>query len=339
MIAENLAFELPAQLEARRPPEERGVARDGVRMLVSDARTGALEHRAFAELPGLLGPRDLLVVNDSATLPAALDARRGDGSALLLHFSSRVAATLWIVEPRASCVAGETLVLPGNGCATLLARMQPEAGRLWYARIDVPEPVVEYLHRYGRAIRYAYLDGVFPIAAYQTIFARVPGSAEMPSAGRPFTPRTLAELRRGGVRIAAVTLHAGVSSAEVHEPPQPEPFAVPYATAQAVNATRRLGGRVVAVGTTVVRALESAVTAGEVVASNGWSDLVVTPERGVAVVDGILTGFHEPRASHLAMLRAFAAAGVLEAAYAGALEAGYFWHEFGDVHLIVPHRT
>jgi S-adenosylmethionine:tRNA ribosyltransferase-isomerase len=336
VIAESLAFELPARLEARRPAEARGIQRDEVRLLVSNARTGAVEHRRFLELPQLLGAGDLLVVNDSATLPAALDARRADGTTLSLHLSSRVTNTLWIVEPRgAACAAGSAFELPRGGNATLLARVHPGSERLWYARIDVPEPVVEYLYRYGRAVRYAYADGVFPIADYQTIFARVPGSAEMPSAGRPFTARTLAALRRRGVAIATLTLHAGVSSAEADEPPQAEHFAVPHATAQAVNATRRSGGRVVAIGTTVVRALESAVVDGEVIASNGWTDLIVTPARGVTAVDGILTGFHEPRASHLAMLRAFASPGVLEVAYASALAHDYLWHEFGDVHLIV----
>jgi S-adenosylmethionine:tRNA ribosyltransferase-isomerase len=302
---------------------------------VSDAATGALEHRAFAEFPRLLAPGDLLVVNDSATLPAALDARLPDGTGLALHLSARVTNSLWIVEPRAGASEGEVLALPGAATATLLARVHPGERRLWYARVEAPDPVVEYLHRYGTAIRYAYVDRAFPIADYQTIFARVPGSAEMPSAGRPFSVKTLAGLRERGVAIATVTLHAGVSSAEAHEPPQPEPFSVPHATAEAVNATRRSGGRIVAVGTTVVRALESAVAAGVAVAANGWTDLVVTPERRLAVVDGILTGFHEPRASHLAMLRAFTAPGVLEAAYAAALDRGYLWHEFGDVHLIV----
>lgn len=335
MIAEEIAFELPERLEARRPPEMRGIARDAVRLLHSDARTGAVEHRTFSDFPNLIGARDLLVVNDSATLPAALEARGRDGTTFPLHVSARVTNTLWIVEPRGPRRVGDVLGLAAGGSATLLERVAPDADRLWYARVDVCDPYVEYLHRYGRAIRYAYLAGSYPIAIYQTIFARVPGSAEMPSAGRPFTARTLADLRARGVKIATVTLHAGVSSAEAHEAPQAEPYVVPHATADAVNATRRAGGRVIAIGTTVVRALESAVVRGSVVASSGWTDLVVTPQRGLAATDGILTGFHEPRASHLAMLRAFAPASVLEAAYRAALGGEYLWHEFGDVHLIL----
>ena len=331
----DLAFELPKELEATEPPEARGIPRDGVRLLISDAHTGATRHRLFVELPALLEPGDLLVVNDSATLPAALQARRADGSTLLLHLSTRVANTLWIVEPRGAATAGEMLALAGDGTATLVAPVDARADRLWYARLAVAAPIVEYLHRYGAPIRYAYLNGRYPIDAYQTIFARTPGSAEMPSAGRPFAQRTLAALRNRGVRVASITLHAGVSSAEAHEPPQPVPFTVSHETALAVNATRRAGRRVIAIGTTVVRALESSVIEDRVVASNGWTDLVITPERGVSAVDGILTGFHEPRASHLAMLSAIASRNVLERAYHEALDCSYLWHEFGDVHLIL----
>jgi S-adenosylmethionine:tRNA ribosyltransferase-isomerase len=335
MIVANPAFELPKELEARRPPEARGLPRDGVRMLVSDARTGASKHQLFVELPALLEPGDLVVVNDSATLPAALEARRGDGTALVLHLSSRIASTLWIVEPRGAARDGERLDLPGDSVATLIAPLHADAPRLWYARIDVPEPIVEYLHRHGAPIRYPYVDAAYPIADYQTIFARTPGSAEMPSAGRPFTARTLGGLRRRGVELRTLTLHAGVSSAEAHEPPQAEAFNVPASTALAVNAARSAGRRVIAVGTTVVRALESAVVEGEIVASNGWTELVVTPERGVRAVDGILTGFHEPRASHLAMLAALSGPGALERSYRAALDAQYLWHEFGDVQLLL----
>jgi len=329
-----LAFELPKELEAAQPPEARGIPRDGVRMLVTDRATGASEHHLFLDLPALLQPGDLLVVNDSATLPAALEARRSDGSTVALHLSSRVANTLWVAEPRGPARDGERLALPAGGSVTLVARVDPAIDRLWYARVDVPEPIVEYLQLYGAPIRYSYLEGSYPIAVYQTIFARTAGSAEMPSAGRPFTRRTLEALRVRGVDLASATLHAGVSSPEAHEPPQPEPFVVPHATAASVNAARDAGRRVVAVGTTVVRALESAVIGDRVAATNGWTDLVVTRERGVHAVDGILTGFHEPRASHLQMLSAFAAPDTIERAYRTALDGEYLWHEFGDVHLI-----
>lgn len=335
MTATQLEFVLPPELEARRPPEARDLARDGVRLLVSDRRSGDVHHAAFADIANELAAGDLLVYNDSATLPAALAAHRQDGSLLAVHLSAHVAGTLWIVEPRGAASSGEHLTLPGQQALTLLTPIDPRATRIWYARLDIAEPIVEYLHANGTPIHYSYVDGAYPIEAYQTIFARVPGSAEMPSAGRPFTHRTLQALASRGIGLASITLHCGVASAEVHEPPQPEPFVVPHETAQAVNAARRAERRVVAIGTTVVRALESAVIDGIVSSSQGWTDLVVTEARRLAAVDGVLTGLHEPRASHLAMLSAFLSPEALENAYRSALDARYLWHEFGDLHLIV----
>jgi S-adenosylmethionine:tRNA ribosyltransferase-isomerase len=328
------AFVLPPELEAREPAEARGLARDDVRLLVTSPDAGDTVE-TFRALPRFLREGDLLVVNDSATLPAAVDARTASGLEIVLHFSTHVAGTLWIVEPRAAFERPERLELPAGAVATLIAPADPGATRLWFARIETSETVVEYLHAQGRPIRYPYITRQFPLECYQTIFARVPGSAEMPSAGRPFTPRVLELLGRRGVRLAALTLHAGVSSQESHEAPLAEPYAIPPGTARAVNAARREGRRVVAVGTTVVRALESAVRDGELVAAQGWTELVVTRERGLQVVDVLLTGLHEPRAGHLRILEALLPDERLESAYRAALDAGLLWHEFGDVHLIL----
>jgi S-adenosylmethionine:tRNA ribosyltransferase-isomerase len=189
----------------------------------------------------------------------------------------------------------------------------------------------------GRPITYPYVRGAWPLEMHQTIYASEPGSAEMPSAGRAFTPDVLERLAHRGIGFATLTLHAGVSSLEAHEPPYEEEYSVPPTTADAVQAARADGGRLIAVGTTVVRALESAADDnGRVLATRGWTDLVITPERGVRVVDALLTGFHEPKASHLAMLEAIAGRSHLEKAYRAALEGGYLWHEFGDLHLILP---
>ncbi len=336
MVPESLNFTLPPELEAHEPPEARGLARDQVRLLVTDRRDDRVVHAEFGDLPGFLRPGDLLVVNDSATLPAALTARRRDGTEIGLHLSSHLPADLWVVEPRHTNVAaGDRLSLPDGGAAALLAPY-PHSRRLWVARLDLPAPLLEYLHRWGRPITYPYVRGRWPIDAYQTIFAREPGSAEMPSAGRPFTPRILERLARRGVSIATVTLHTGVASLEQDELPYEEPCRVPRETAEAVEAARATGGRVIAVGTTVVRALESAADGeGLVTASNGWTDLIVTPERGVKVVDGLLTGFHEPKATHLAMLEAIAGREHLAKAYRAALDGRYLWHELGDVHLFL----
>ncbi|MGH2355733.1 MAG: S-adenosylmethionine:tRNA ribosyltransferase-isomerase [Chloroflexota bacterium] len=329
-------FELPPELEAREPPEARGVARDQVRLLVTFREKDGITHARFADLPRFLRPGDLLVVNDSATLPAALSTRRRDGSTVALHLSTHLLANLWVVEPRqVTGAAGETLTLPAGGSATLLAPYR-DSPRLWVARLDLPEASTDYLHRWGKPITYAYLRGEWPLEMYQTMFATEPGSAEMPSAGRAFTPAVLAGIEGKGVRVARLTLHTGVASAERDEPPYDEFFNVPPETAEAVQAAQAAGRRVIATGTTVVRALESAAdTRGRVVAARGWTDLVITPERGVRVVDGLLTGLHEPRASHLAMLEAIAGRAHIRKAYRAALEARYLWHEFGDLHLIL----
>jgi S-adenosylmethionine:tRNA ribosyltransferase-isomerase len=330
-----LSFTLPALNEATTTPERRGLARDGVRLLVTDLAKGTQHDAAFRELPWFLRRGDLLVVNDSATLPAALVARRANGMSFPLHLSTHVGGELWIAEPRTVVAAGERAALADGGCATFLAPVDPEHARLWYTTLSVPQPVEAFLALHGAPIRYRYVPETLPLGDYQTIFARVPGSAEMPSAGRPFSRRSLDDLRQAGVAVATVTLHAGVSSQERHERPLREWFDVPAQTAAAVTETHLRGGRVVAVGTTVVRALESAVTGGEATAASGWTDLIVTPQRGVAVVDGLLTGFHEPEASHLDLLRAFAGDALLERAYGHALDGGYLWHEFGDVHLLL----
>jgi S-adenosylmethionine:tRNA ribosyltransferase-isomerase len=331
----NATFVVPAELEAHEPPEYRGIPRDHVEMLVSDRRSGNIEHSMFVDLPSWLRRGDLLVVNDSATIAAALHAHKTDRTPLDLHLSAPFSGSVWIAEPRGAVEAFERLVLPGGGFATLLAPVSGRSKRLWYVRLELPEPVDEYLIVNGRPIRYKYVTREFPLEAYQTIFARVPGSAEMPSAGRPFTPRILDDLARRGVEIASITLHCGVSSAETHEPPQPERFEVSFSTVKRIARTRENGGRVIAVGTTVVRALESALCHGSLVSSSGWTDLVVTPQRGVHIVDGILTGLHEPQASHLEMLEAFLPHDDLMAAYRAAIERHYLWHEFGDVHLIL----
>uniref|UniRef100_UPI000AFF47CC S-adenosylmethionine:tRNA ribosyltransferase-isomerase n=1 Tax=Actinacidiphila rubida TaxID=310780 RepID=UPI000AFF47CC len=228
----------------------------------------------------------------------------------------------------------------GGAELRLVAALDASGDRLWVAEPSVPA-VERYLHRHGRPIRYSYTERDQPLSAYQTVFATGPaggaGSAEMPSAGRPFTAPLVTELVSRGVQVAPIVLHTGVASAEAHEPPYAEPFAVPASTAWQVNAARAAGGRVVAVGTTAVRALESAADArGVVRAARGWTELVVTPERGVGVVDGLLTGLHEPEASHLLMLRAISGDALLERVYAEALRARYLWHEFGDVNLLLP---
>jgi S-adenosylmethionine:tRNA ribosyltransferase-isomerase len=337
LIAEQtlLDFQLPEVLEAHEPPEARGLARDQVRLLVSHRSDDSIEHRGFRDLPDVLRPGDLVVANDSATLAAALTAHRHDGSQINLHISTRLPADLWVVEPRRiDAIEGEILCLPGGATARLLV---PYMGsrRLWVAQIDTDVPAL--LVRFGRPIAYPYVHGQWPLEMYQTAYAGPPGSAEMPSAGRAFSPDVLEQLAHRGIQFVTLTLHTGVASLEGHERPYAEEYRVPELTARAVRSAMADGRRVIAVGTTVVRALESAAdeSDGEVIASHAWTELMITPERGVRVVDSLLTGFHEPRASHLAMLEAIAGRRHLEVAYQAALDGRYLWHEFGDLHLIL----
>jgi S-adenosylmethionine:tRNA ribosyltransferase-isomerase len=339
-----LAFELPARLEAQEPPEIRGTGRDDVRLLVATRPEGGIVHRRFGDLPQLLAPGDLLVLNTSATLPAALPATRADGAALELRLSTpapgRDQDRFWIVElrrgdePFAAVEVDERLALPAGASARILA---PYANaRLWLARLDLHRPLEAYLAEHGHAIRYGYVPRRWPLAAYQNVYAAEPGSAEMASAGRPFTSELITRLVAKGVLVAPLKLHTGVSSQERHERPYPERFHVPEHTARLVDAVHDWGGRVVATGTTVVRALETVTQPdGTVAAGEGWTHLVVTPERGLWAVDGLLTGLHEAEASHLDLLRAAAGDELLARSYHAALEHGYRWHEFGDSHLIL----
>jgi S-adenosylmethionine:tRNA ribosyltransferase-isomerase len=335
-------FALAADRSAREPAEARGAGRDDVALLVSRRAAGEISHHAFADLPGLLLPGDLVVVNTSGTLPAAVSA----GEGLVVHFSTAMPDGDWLVELRAAQgpstvrygggAAGQAIELPGGARLTLAARF---TGRLWRARLSTA--VLPYLLRHGTPIRYSYVERPWPAQAYQTVFAGRPGSAEMPSASRPFTEQIVTRLVARGVTLAPLTLHTGVSSLEGGEDPYPEYCEVPPATARLVGLTRRSGGRVIAAGTTVVRALETAALAQGAAANTvspcaGWTEHVVTPGTGVRAVDGLLTGLHEPRSSHLQMLAAFAGAELLERCYAAALERRYLWHEFGDVHLLLP---
>ena len=351
------ATEVPA---AREPPEARGLARDGVRLLVSRAGGELITHARFRHLPDYLRPGDVVVVNASATINASLDAvregRRGQPvEPVELHLSTPLPGgsdRQWVIElrrlspdgtvPLLSACAGEQLQLERGGTATLVEPFRPAGHaarpgvRLWGADLDLPDNVLGYAAEHGSPIRYGYVRDAWPLEYYQTIFASEAGSAEMPSAGRAFTPALVARLTRVGVQVAPLVLHTGVASLEAGETPYPERYRVPPTTAQAVNRARGSGRSVVAVGTTVVRALETVTSAdGRVHPGEGWTDLVITPERGIRTVDSLLTGLHEPRSSHLGLLEALAGAEHVALAYEAAVEGGYLWHEFGDLHLVM----
>jgi S-adenosylmethionine:tRNA ribosyltransferase-isomerase len=346
----DLDFERPDDLQATAPAEERGIARDEVRLLVSDGN----EHTPtrFRDFATFLDPGDLVVVNQSATIPASLPAD-GPAGDFLLNLCTDYGDGLWLTEPRWSASepgplplsAGDAIQI--DGTTDRVVGGFPLIERLMFVRFE--DDIHAVMETDGRPIRYGYLDEAYPLDTYQTYFATTPGSAEMPSAGQPFTERIVEMLRARGVGIATVTLHTGVSSLEVEydqcerhcsdiecNPLYPEPFIVPGPTARAVNRTIQQGGRVIAVGTTVVRSLESAWDGERVRPAEGFTRTFVTPERGVHVVDGLLTGLHDPQTTHLAMLYAIASQKLIMDGYERAIDEGYLWHEFGDTHLLLP---
>jgi S-adenosylmethionine:tRNA ribosyltransferase-isomerase len=360
-----LRFELPRELEAGEPPEARGLRRDEVRLMVSYLDDDHIVHSRFGDLPEFLRAGDTLVVNTSGTLNAALPAERSDGTPLTVHLSTHLPADLWVVELRSSSgyepvldgKSGEVLSLPAGASMVLHTpylserrQRDEESNRLWISTLNLPVNLNDYLDLNGSPIRYRYVRESWPASYYQTVYATEVGSAEMPSAGRAFTPELITRLVANGVSVVPLILHTGVASLEDDEPPYEEFYRVPPETAAAINSARAAGRRVVAVGTTVVRALETVTDRdGSIHPGEGWTDVFITPERGIRSVDAMLTGLHEPRSTHLSMLEALvrsvsryslstSGAEHLEVAYSEALKRGYLWHEFGDLHLILPHR-
>lgn len=344
-----LEFDLPPGLEAAEPPEALGLTRDAVRMMVATRSDSRIEHSTFTLLPTYLTPDDLVVINTSGTMAAAVTGVDPTGQIIPVHLSAHLGGDEWVVEPRQTNGYStgrwspdgppppSRLRLGEDG--SVLEFVEPYMGnRLWRARLSLSAPAPSWLAVHGRPIRYSYVPRSWPLSAYQNVYANEPGSAEMPSAGRPFTTDVITRLVAKGIGITPVVLHTGVASLEADELPYPERVRVPASTARRVIQTKAAGGRVIAVGTTSVRALESAFDpeSGTVRELDGWTDLVVTPESGVRVVDGMLTGWHEPEASHLLMLEAVAGRPLLEVSYRASLAEGYRWHEFGDVHLILP---
>lgn len=349
-------FRRPADLTAAEPPEHRGLSRDGVRLLVARGSepTGIqITHSRFSRLGDQLDPGDLVVVNNSQTLAGEVTGIREGGESIVLHVATPLTDGSWIVELRTAPdgtsalldARRDEMIRLAHDARVRLLQSYPEPGaspatrdnRLWRAEIHSETPLPNYLARYGRPISYGYLSQHWPLADYQTVFGSEPGSAEMPSAGRPFTPELVTELVSAGVLIAPITLHTGLSSQETGEAPQPERFTVPAATARLVNVTRAGGGRVVAVGTTVTRALESAAEDdGLLAARSGWTDLVIGPEHPARVVRGLITGLHDPDASHLLLVESVAGAELTQRAYDEAVAERYLWHEFGDSCLLLP---
>lgn len=342
MKREELVFERPDSLAARQPAEERGIQRDEVRLLVSSPN--GHQHSQFYHLADFLKPNDLLVINRSATIAASLPAKASLGD-FTLNLSTNYGRNLWLAEPRWSASRPGPLPLHSGDRIVVedisghLIMQFPGLDRLWFIQFE--DCLDTAIKSVGKAIRYAYASDTFSLDNYQTYFAQIPGSAEMPSAAYPFTARVVQSVIDKGIEIADITLHTGVSSLEVEvdeveqHPLYPEPFEIPASTANSVNAAIRQNRRIIAVGTTVVRALESAWNGKTVQAISGFTRRYIQPAHGVNVVDGLITGLHDPVTSHLAMLYAIAGQKLIREAYQEAVKHNYLWHEFGDSHLIL----
>ena len=338
-------FELPRALEATAPPELRGLRRDDVRLLVLDRATGAVTHTRFDQLGDFLRSGDLLVVNSSRTVPALLRAVGDDGAAVEVRLADRRGARRWdalVLDGRRHVGHEGMRLLFGERLRARVIGRRTDLPFLWRLEFNQSgTALLDAIERLGEPVRYGYVTGALPADLYQTVYATTPGSVEMPSAGRPLSWELLRNLRRHGIRTASLLLHTGLSSTrddaiDALHPNYAERFDVPAEAAAAVNDTHAAGGRAIAVGTTVVRALETVTRSDGVVhAGRGRTRLRVTPSYQLRAVDGLLTGLHEPRASHLDMLSAFVTPAHLESAYREALREGYLWHEFGDMNLIV----
>lgn len=346
---------------ATAPRDDRG----DTRLLAVDRDTGDVQDGVIADLPGLLRRGDLLIVNDAATLPAALHACTIDDQPIELRLTGplgddRARVVLFgvgdwrtpterrpappILAPgsvlRLTSPEGHVPTDLSEMTATILA-VDPRSPRLVTVGFDRRGAALwAALYRLGRPVQYSYLTAPLDLWSVQTSFAARPWAAEMPSAARPLAWSTLLALRRAGVRIAALTHAAGLSS--TGDPvldaalPLPERYDLPATTLAEIHAARARGGRIIAVGTTVVRALEGNVAShGELRPGPGETDLVLTASFVPRVIDGLLTGMHDPSESHFHLLRAFARESVLLGAWRHADAGSYLQHEFGDATLLV----
>jgi len=343
-------FVLPPELSAREPPERRGLGRDHVRLMVLDRKTGATTHTRFDHLGDFLRKGDLLVFNSSRTLPASLHGCQAPvGPCMEVRLAQHLSDDSWLAlllcekgDPF-GCGLREGMDIDfGAGLKGKVSERDAEVPRLWKVRFSKSgSELMQALYKVGQPIRYEHVAAPYDLDFYQTVYAREPGSAEMPSAGRAFTWKLLFDLKREGIDTAYIVLHTGLSSYMDDEvdrlhPAASEELFVTETAADRINRTRAAGGRVIAVGTTVVKALETATGAdGLVHAGHRYTKLHITDTHHLSSVDGLLTGLHEPEASHLDILAAFATPAMVQAAYQEAVSKGYLWHEFGDLNLIL----
>jgi S-adenosylmethionine:tRNA ribosyltransferase-isomerase len=345
-------FTLPPELSAREPPERRGIRRDQVRLLVVDRTTGRIEHSRFDQISNYLRAGDLLVFNSSRTLPASLrgcECSATHGACMEVRLAERLPDGSWLAllvceqgDPFGCGLCAGMQIEFADGLAATVLERDADISRLWKLRFSISgTELIDLIYRLGKPIRYEYVSVPWDLDYYQTVYATEPGSAEMPSAGRAFTWKLLLDLKRRGIGSAYVVLHAGLSSYLDNELDRQhlaseEEYFVKRVTARKINQARERGGRVIAVGTTVVRALESAANEnGSLTEVHGYTRLKIDHQHRLRSVDGLLTGLHEPEASHLDLLSAFLSPEKIHAAYDEAIARKYLWHEFGDLNLIL----
>jgi len=347
----NLDFQLPKILECSSPTEVRNLKRDEVKLMVSERHNDKITHTQFSNIDHFLTKNNVLVVNTSGTINAALKTTLPNNEDGRIHLSTQISKNEWIAEIRkvvdnktvryTDIEENQILSIPNNHHIKIVSPFYDENRnkqhlQLWKISFFGIDNMDEYLNKYGQAIAYSTVDVEYPQSYYQTVFAKEMGSSEMPSAGRAFTPYLIEKLKAKGVKIVPILLHTGVSSLEANEKPYPEYFEVSKETANALNEYTLQGKRIIAVGTTAIRAVESATNKkGKVQAQKGWTNLFITPANGIKIIDGMLTGFHEPKASHLLMMQALATTEHLSICYNQAIENSYKWHEFGDMHLLM----
>jgi S-adenosylmethionine:tRNA ribosyltransferase-isomerase len=343
-------YDLPPERIAQAPARPR----DSSRLLVLDRPAGALAHHRFYELPDLLRADDLVVVNDTRVIPAAFTARRAGGARIEGIFLRVLADGLWevLLQGRGRLREGQAVALvdaAGADRATLELVGRGEGGS-WHVRPPAGTDAVRLLEQAGRPPLPPYIRRKGDAAAlasgdredYQTIYARRDGAVAAPTAGLHFTPRVLEGLAARGIERVAVTLHVGVGTFQpvrverLADHRMHEEFAdISAEAAVAINRARAEGRRIVAVGTTTVRALESAAGEGGVQAGGRWTDIFIRPPHGFHAVDVLVTNFHLPRSTLLVLVSAFAGRERILAAYAEAMRAGYRFYSYGDAMLIV----
>lgn len=338
-----LQYDLPPELIAQQPAADR----DQSRLMVVRARTGDIEHRRFADIVDLLRPQDCLVVNNTRVLPARFFARRKTGGKVEALFLREIEPGRWelLLQPSGRLRPGERLSL-GASLPELILETRGERGS-WTAQVEPAAPAVELLERIGQTPLPPYIHRQSGPAGedrdrYQTVYAREPGAVAAPTAGLHFSPKLLRELRNCGVAVAELTLHVGPGTFQPIDcqdlrdhPMHAEWYRLPAETVAAIQDCRTRGGRIAAVGTTSARVLETCGRDGTLRPGHGFTNLFIYPPYQFRQVDALLTNFHLPGSTLLAMVQAFAGRELIMAAYAQAIRQRYRFYSYGDAMLIV----